>query len=173
MTRYAYQYEVSSESGRERHVAIPWARLTDTTPTLGDPAEVTSVQAGRQLTGTVVNAGAAVAAGGTAEAILNVARGATYYHYVRNVLTYSADPVAEATWGAINVGDPVYYDAEQDALNGIKLSTAPTQSDGATRNTLFGFVVLNQDEDADDFPKGTAQEGSTQECAVLQAGPEA
>ena len=171
MTRYAYQYEVSSESGRERHVRIPWARLTDTTPTLSDPAQVTGLTAGRMLTGTVINAGTAVAAGGTAEAILNVANAAVYWHYVRNVLTYTAGPVAEATWGAINVGDPVYYDAEQDALNGVKLSTSPLQSDGATANTLFGWVVMNQDEDADDFGKGTALAGSTQECAVLQAGP--
>lgn len=169
----AYEYEVSSESGRERHVAIPWARLTDTTPTLAEPAQVTGLTAGRMLTGTVVNAGTAVAAGGTSEAILNVAWGAVYFHNVRNVLTYTSGPVAEATWGAINIGDPVYYDAEQDALNGVKLSTAPTQSDGATRNTLFGWVVMNQDETASSFPKGTALAGSTQECAVLQGGPEA
>lgn len=168
-----YEYEVSSESGRERHIAIPWARMTDTTPTLGQPAEVTSLTAGRRLTGVVVNAGTATAAGGTSEAILNVARGATYYFNVRNVLTYTAGPVAEATWGPINIGDCVYYDAEQDALNGVKLSTAPVQSDASTRNTLFGFVVMNQDEDADDFPKGTDQAGSTQECAVCFAGPEA
>lgn len=170
MTRYAYQYEVSSESGRERHLAVPYARLTDTTPTLGDPAQVTGLTAGRMITGTVVNAGTTVALGGTAEAILNVANGAVYFHYVRNVLTYTSGPVAEATWGAINVGDPVYYDAEQDALNAVKLSTAPLQSDGATANTLFGWVVLNQDEDADSFPKGGIT-ASTQECAVMQAGP--
>ena len=157
-------YEVSSESGRERHVRIPYARLTDVTPTLHDPAQVTSVVAGTQMTGTVVTLDAT-----DSVVILNVATGAAYFHNVRNVLTYNAGPVAEATWGAINVGDPVFYDAEQDTLNGIKLSTSPLQSDGATPNTLFGYVTMFQEEvNATDFPKGTAIAGSTQECAVTQ-----
>ena len=155
-------YEVSSESGRERHVRIPYARLTDVTPTLHDPAQVTSVVAGTQMTGTVVTLDAT-----NSVVILNVATGAAYFHNVRNVLTYGGGPV-EATWGAINVGDPVFYDAEQDTLNGIKLSTAPLTSLGAA-NTLFGYATMFQEEvNATDFPKGTAIAGSTQECAVTQ-----
>jgi len=98
--------------------------------------------------------------------IINIASGATFFHNVRNVRTYNAGPVAEATWGAINVGDPVYYDAEQDTLNGIKLSTSPLTSVGAA-NTLFGYVTMFQEEVAGDFPKGGVT-ASTQECAVTQ-----
>lgn len=160
-------YEMSSEAGRERHVLIPWSRLTDTTPTLGDPACVTSLIDGMEMCGTVVNAGTTT----TDEyALLNVAEGAVYRHNVRNVLTYSAGPVAEATWGAINIGDPVFYDDEQDTLNGVKLSTAPLQSDGSTVNPRFGTVIMLQDEDSSDFGKGTALAGSTNLCAVLQCG---
>jgi hypothetical protein len=83
-------------------------------------------------------------------------------------LEYTAGPVAESVWGPINIGDPVYYDAEQDALSGNKLSTAPQQSDGATANTLFGNVVMMQDEDADDFAKGEALVASQHLCAVMQ-----
>lgn len=163
----AYEYQQSSESGRERMVKIPWSRLADATPSIHDPAQVTGLTAGEQMTGTVVNAGTATT---NEYVILNVAEGRREYHNVRNVLTYSADPVAEATWGPINIGDPVYYDAEQDALNGVKLSTAPQQSDGATANARFGVVIMHQDEDEDDFAKGTDQDGSTQECAILCCG---
>ena len=163
MTRTTtYNYEVSSESGRERHQPIPYARLTDQTPTLHDPAQVTGLVPGSTMTGTVITLDAT-----NSEAIINIADGAVYLHNVRNVLTYAGGP-AEATWGPINVGDPVYYDAEQDTLNGIKLSTAPAASTNAA-NTLFGHVTMLQDEtNTADFPKGTAIAGSTQECAVTQ-----
>lgn len=160
-----YTYEVSSEGGRERMLVIPWARLNDATPTIGDPAMVTSLLPGTNLTGTVLNAG--VAADPYIE--LNIAKGARYWHNVRNVLTYGAGPVAELTWGPINIGDPVYYDPEQDTLNGIKLSTCPLQSDGATANPLFGFIGLRDDETAASFPRGTALVGSTDAFCVVQA----
>ena len=153
-------YEVSSESGRERMVRIPYARQTDATPTLHDPVQVTGLIAGRTLTGTSITINAT-----RSVSILNIASGAAYFHNVRNVLTYAGGP-AEATWGAINVGDPVYYDAEQDTLNGIKLSTSPLTSVGAA-NTLFGYVTMFQEEVAGDFPKGGVT-ASTQECAVTQ-----
>jgi len=157
-------YETSSEAGRERHVLVPWARLTDATPTLGDPAAVLSRIAGTQVCGTVVNAGTTT----TDEYVLiNVAEGAVYRHNVRNVLTYTAGPVAEATWGAINVGDPVFYDAEQDTLNGIKLSTAPLTSAGAA-NPRFGTIILLQDQTASDFP--TAATALSDVYAVMQTG---
>jgi len=105
----------------------------------------------------------------TSESIVNFAVGAVYRHGVRNVLTYSAGPVAEATWGPINVGDPVYYDAEQDALSGNKLSTSPLTSAGAA-NARFGIVVMQQTETAASFPKGAALVGSAHMCAVLQTG---
>ena len=159
-------FEQSSEAGRERHVRIPFTRLTDATPTKGDPAQVTGLIPGEQMTGVVMNPGTTV----DPYAILNVAEGRMERQNVRNVLTYSAGPVAEATWGPMNIGDPVYYDAEQDVLNGVKLSTSPLQSDGSTANARYGVIVLMQDEDADDFPKGTSQAGSTHECGVLCCG---
>ena len=158
-----YNYEQSSESGRERHIRVPYARQTDVTPTLHDPVQVTGLIAGLMITGTNITLDAI-----NSESVVNVADGAIYRHGVRNVLTYTAGPVAEATWGPINIGDPVYYDAEQDALTGNKLSTAVQQSDGATANTLFGHVLMMQDEDADDFEKGAAQVASQHLCAVMQ-----
>lgn len=165
MTIATYEFQQSSEGGRERMFPIPYTRLADATPTKGQPARVTGLIAGRMMCGTVYNAGS------TADpyAVINFAEGRVEMHDVRNVLTYTAGPVAEATWGAINIGDPIFYDAEQDTLNGIKLSTSPLQSDGATLNEFFGWAVTHQDEDADDFPKGGVT-ASTQEVAVLCAG---
>lgn len=157
-------FEQSSESGRERHLPVPWTRLTDTTPTLGDPAQITGLPAGTQQTGTVIVPGSA----GDPVAIINTADGAVYAHNVRNVVTYNAGPVAEATWRAINIGDTVYYDPEQDTLNGIKLSLCPLQSDGATANARFGHITTLQDEDSSDYSKGTALAGSTHVCGVEQ-----
>ena len=154
-------YEVSSEAGRERELRVPYARLTDQTPTLHDPAQVTGLVPGSTITGTVITINAT-----RSEAILNTADGAAYFHNVRNVLTYNAGPV-EATWGVINIGDPVFYDAQQDTLNGIKLSTVPVAFGGAA-NTLFGHVTMLQDETSASFPKGAALVASTQECAVSQ-----
>ena len=163
----AFDFQQSSEAGRERMIRIPHARLTDITPAVGEPAEVTGRVAGEQITGVVYNAGVLVT---NTYAILNVAKGQVIRASVRSVLTYNAGPVAEATWGVINIGDPVYYDAEQDVLNGVKLSTAPIQSDAATVNTKFGNVVMLQDESADDFPKAAADAGHTVTCAVCLGG---
>lgn len=159
-------FEMSSESSRERMVLIPWTRLTDATPTKGDPAQVTGRIAGEQLTGTVYNAGTIA----DPYAVLNVAEGRMERHNVRNVLSYTAGPVAEAVWGPINIGDPVYYDAEQDVLNGIKLSTSPLQSDGATPNARFGTIIMLQNETSASFYKGAALVGSTHECGIVGCG---
>ena len=160
-------FELSSESSRLRMVKIPWSRLTDATPTKGDPSQVTGLIAGAKMCGTVYNPGVTTT---NEYAILNVAEGRMERQNVRNVLTYSAGPVAEATWGAMNIGDPVFYDAEQDALNGIKLSTAPLQSDGTTPNARFGTIIMLQDEDKDDFAKGDDQAGISIECGVICCG---
>src|SRR4030042_5929220 len=96
-------YEVSSE-GAVRHWEIPYARLTDATPTPTNPAEVTSLLPGTQLTGTILTIDA-----DTSFAVIDFTSSMVYYHYVRNVLTYNPG-VAELTWGPINIGDPVYYD---------------------------------------------------------------
>lgn len=154
-------YEQSSESGRERHLNIPYSRLLDVTPTLHDPACVTGLPVGTQLTGTVVTLDAT-----DSEAVINHARGAVYRHYLRNVATYNGG--VEATWRAIQVGDAVYYDASATMPATAKLSLSPLNNLGAA-NTLFGWVVLDQEEDSTDFGKGTTQAGSTWLCAVAQA----
>lgn len=157
-----YDYEQSSEGGRERELLIPWTRLTDTTPTLHDPAQVTGRVIGQSITGTIITVGSAA----DPYVVLNTADGAVYRHNVRNVLTWNAGPV-EGTHGELNIGDPVYYDPQSDAINGVKLSTAPVEFGGAL-NTLFGHIVMMEDEDSSDFPKGADTVGSTHVCAIMQ-----
>ena len=158
-------YEQSSESGRERHLNIPYSRLEDGTPTLHDPACVIGLPTGTQITGTIIDLSAT-----DLEVVLNHARGAVYRHYVRNVATYDLTiALHEETWRVINVGDAVYYDEESDFLNGVKLSFAPLESDAATPNPLFGWVCLLQDETYADFYKGIGSSGSTHLVAVVQA----
>jgi len=151
-------YEVSSE-GAVRHWEIPYSRLTDITPTPTNPAQVTSLLPGTQLTGTILTIDA-----GDSIAVIDFTCSMVYLHYVRNVLTYVG--AAENTWGAINIGDPVYYDHSATMPAGVYLSTAPAAADAAA-NTLFGFVVPANDTDA--FPKG-AGVASTQRCAIMQIG---
>ena len=95
-------YQVSSE-GAVRHWWIPYARLEDATPTPTNPAAVLSVTDGTQLTGTILSVDA-----GDSIAIIDFTCSMVYRQDVRNVLTY--DGGAENTFGAINIGDPVYYD---------------------------------------------------------------
>ena len=167
MTVASYEFEQSSEDGRERIVLIPWSRLIDATPTKGQAACVNGLHATLRCCGTVWNAGEVTV---DEYALLNIAEGRRERHPVRGVLTYTAGPVAEATWGVLNIGDPVYYDAEQDTLNGVKLSTARTQSDGVTINPFWGWVTMTQDEDEDDFEKGSAIAGVTSDVALICAG---
>jgi len=158
-----YNYEQSSEGGRERMVRIPYARLVDTTPTLHDPAAVTSLLPGAELIGTVITLDAT-----NSIAVLNTADGAVYRHNVRNVLTYNPG-VAELTWGLINIGDPVYYDPSASMPATCKLSTSPLNTSGAA-NPIFGVVVMLQDEadNGSDFPRGSAIAGVTDAFAVRQ-----
>ena len=153
-------YEQSSESGRERMLPVPYARLHDATPAVGDPACILGLIPGTEKCGTVISIHA-----GRALANLNVARGAIYRHNVRNVLTYNAGN--EATWGPINIGDPVFYDPSATMPAGVYLSTSPLDNTGAA-NSLFGHVVMQQDETAADFPRGTALAGFSDCFAVLQ-----
>lgn len=154
-------YQVSSE-GAVRHWEIPYARLTDATPTESNPAEVTSLLPGTQLTGTIlsIDAGASVA-------VIDFTCSAVYFQDVRNVLTYNPG-VAELTWGAINIGDPIYYDHSASMPAGVYLSTSPTGTD-TVANTLFGHAVPRNDTDMALFPKGGVT-ASTQEVAVMQLG---
>lgn len=154
-----HDYEVSSE-GAVRHWEIPYARLTDATPTPTNPAEVTSVIPGTQLTGTILSVDA-----GESVAVIDFTCSMVYYQYVRNVLTYNGG--VEATWGAINIGDPVFYDNSATMPAGIYLSTSPLDNLGVA-NTLFGHVVP-KDVDNETFPKGGVT-ASSQRCAVMQIG---
>lgn len=156
-----HDYEVSSE-GAVRHWEIPYARLEDATPTPSFPAAVISLLPGTQLTGTILTVDA-----GDSVAVIDFTCSMVYYHYVRNVLTYAQG--AEATWGPINIGDPVYYDGSGTLAAGVKLSTSPLDASGVA-NPLFGFVVPANDVDMALYPKGTAIAGSDQLCAVMQVG---
>jgi hypothetical protein len=156
-----YDYEQSSESSRERHVLVPYSRMTDATPTLHDPAEFTGAVAGVKVTGTIIKIDAT-----DSIAVVNVAKGAVYRHNVRDVLTYSG--ASEFSWRALNIGDPVFYDPSAAMPAYTKLSISPLNASG-TANTMFGWIVMMQDEDVNDFPKGTGlTPGSTHVCAILQ-----
>jgi hypothetical protein len=153
-------YEVSSE-GAVRHWEIPYARLEDATPTPSNPAAVTSVLAGTQLTGTILTVDAA-----RSVAVIDFTCSMVYWQEVRNVLTYNGGN--EATWGAINIGDPVYYDSSATMPAGVYLSTSPLDN-AAAANPLFGHVVPANDTDMALYAKGGAT-ASTQDCAVMQIG---
>ena len=154
-------YEVSSE-GAVRHWEIPYARLVDVTPTPTNAAQVTGLLVGHMLNGTIL-----VIDAGRSVAIVDFTPSMVYRHDVRNALTYNGGN--EATWGAINIGDPVYYDdgATMVAL-GIYLSTSPLNAAGVA-NSLFGYVVPADEVDMALFPKGGIV-ASTQRCAVMQLG---
>jgi len=142
-------------------VMIPYARLTDTTPTVSLPAEVTSVLPGTQLTGTIISIDA-----DDSVAEIDVRCSSVYYHEVRNVLTYSGE--AENTWGVINIGDPVYYDNSATMPAGVYLSTSPLDNLGAG-STRFGFVVPCNDDDRSNYPTSPAT-AATEDCGVCQHG---
>jgi hypothetical protein len=155
-----YGYEQSSEGGRERHVEVPYDSLTSD-PVLHAPARVVCNNlATGALTGTIVTLDDA-----DEIAVINVAKGAIYAHNVRNVLTYSGG--SEATFGQITIGARVYYDPSSTMPAGCYLSLAASNAAGGS-NTPFGWVVMLQDETANDFPKGSSSSGSTHLCAVLQ-----
>lgn len=152
-------YEHSS--GPVMTIAVPYARLTDATPTAGNPCEITGVLVGTQLTGTIMTVDA-----GDSIAIVNVAPGFIGNWEVRNVLTYGGG--VEATWGAINYGDPIYYDKSATMPAGIYLSTSPLDNTGAA-NTLFGYIATKTSEAAALYPLGGIT-ASTQDCQVQQRG---
>jgi len=153
-------YEVSSE-GAVRHWEIPYARLADATPTPTNPAKVLGRVAGSELTGTILTVDAT-----NSVAVVDFTASMVYKFSVRNVLTYAVG--AEATWGNINVGDPVYYDVSATMPAGVYLSTSPQDNTGAA-NPLFGWVVPANDTDT--FPKGANGVASTQtDVAVMQRG---
>ena len=156
-------YEQSSEAGRERLIKIPYARMADITPTIHDPAQVTGLLAGAQMTGTVITLDAV-----NSTVILNVAGAAVFRHNVRTANAYDGGG-NETGWVALNIGDPVYYDTDSDANNGVKLSAAPLLGSGVA-NPRFGTIGMLQTETAASFAKLAGATGNTHLCAVIQAG---
>lgn len=153
-------YEVSS--GPMLTWEIPYARLADATPTPSNPAQVTGLVPGAEITGTIITVDA-----GASVAVINFAPAAVYLFTVRNVLTYGGGN--EATWGAINIGDPIFYDASATMPVGTYLSTSPLDNTGKI-NSLFGRAVPASDADMALYPKGGAGIASTQSVAVMQHG---
>ena len=145
---------------------IPSARLIDTSPTVSNPACVNGLDYanGEALSGVILSLG--TSPGGTAYAVLDVMPGNVYFFDVRNVLTYNLG--AEQTWGAINIGDPVYYDDSGTMPAGVYLSTSPLDSAG-NANVKYGHVVGCNTDDMEDYPKGGAT-ASTQDCGVMLIG---
>ena len=146
---------------------VPSARLIDTSPTVSNPAAVNGRRYanGEALTGVITSLATSVA--GTAYATLDVMPGNVYFFEVRNVLTYNVG--VENTWGAINIGDPVYYDDSGTMPAGVYLSTSPLDN-GGVNNVKFGHVVgCNVNTDMEDYPKGGAT-ASTQDCGVMLIG---
>jgi hypothetical protein len=120
---------------------------------------------GNQCTGTILSIDAT-----NSIAIIDFTCSMVYRHTVRNVLTYSGE--AENTWGAINIGDPVFYDRSPTMPAGTYLSTSPNDNLGAA-NPQFGTVVpmalnTNWDTDAGTYP--TAATALTATCGVMQSG---
>lgn len=155
-----YDYEVSVE-GAERKWILPYARLSDTTPEVGEPALVSGRVAGALMGGAVLSLDA-----DDSVAVLDLTPGKIYAWNVRNVLTYNGG--AENTFGAINIGDPVYYDPSSTMPAGVKLSTSPLDKDGGT-NSVFGHVIAKDDTDQALYPKGGAT-ASTQAVGVIVKG---
>jgi hypothetical protein len=150
-------YEVSSESA-VRHWEVPFARLENATPAITEPAALLSRIDGTQLTGTVL-----VVDDDDDIAIVDFTHSMVYLHDVRNVRTYYQG--AAATWGVINIGDPIFYDRSATMPANVYLSTSPLDEDG-NDNPLFGFRVIPHDE-TDVAAKGSSA-AATVEIAVMQ-----
>lgn len=152
-------YEHSS--GPVFTIAVPYASLTDATPTPGNPCQITGVLVGSFLCGVIMEIDV-----GDSIAIVNIAPCFTGNWQVRNVLTYA--PPAEATWGAIAYGADVYYDSSATMPAGVYLSTSPLDNTGAA-NTRFGHIGAITSEAAALYPLGGAT-ASTQNCQTVMRG---
>lgn len=158
---YNPDYEVSSE-GAVRHWEVPYARLENNAPIESEAAAVLSLIPGTQITGTVLVVDAV-----TSIAVIDVTCSMVYRHTVRNVLTYAG--AVEATWGPINIGDPVFYDRSATMPATVYLSTSPLDNLGGA-NALWGHVVPVNIADMATFPHGAALVASTHELGVMQIG---
>lgn len=157
-TRWDYQ---ASTEGAERILAVPYARLEDTTPEVGHAALLLSAVEGTQVGGVVLSLQADLS-----RAVIDVTPGKLYWMPVRNVITYSGS--AEATFRAINIGDPIYYDESATMPAGVELSTSPLDAAG-NANAVWGYAWGADQADELLYPKGTTT-ASTQNCGVLARG---
>ena len=157
-----HAYEVSSE-GEVHHWEVPYLRLVDTTPEETHPACLQSqLLNGVQLTGTVLTIDATL----PAFAVIDFTPGMVYRQTVRNVRTYAP---AEATWGVINIGDPIFYDRTPALIAAdIQLSTSPLDPAG-TANALYGFAV-DDGSGTITWPMSTAGAATTVNVPVMQVG---
>lgn len=154
-------YEVSVGSA-EQHWQIPLANLEFATPVASSPIAVKSDVAGTQLTGVALVVDSTFCVG-------DFTPGNVYKMKVRNTLTYGAGP-AEATWGAIHIGAPIYYDRSALVPADCHLSTSPLDQAGAA-NPLFGFrVPLNETDTADKGADGVASTQSGVAIMIIGAG---
>lgn len=141
---------------------FPYARLEDITPTVTNPAAVLSRIVGTQICGVIVGVHA-----GDAVVTIDLSAGKITRQSTRNVLTYAQ--AAEATWGVINIGDPLYYDRSATMPVGTYLSTSPLDA-AAAANPLFGHVTSwDEITDMPAFPKA-AITAVTLDLAVIQRG---
>jgi len=163
-------YEVSSE-GAVRHWEIPYARLCHATPMETNVNQVNGLLPGHELTGMVLTIDAV-----NSVAVMDFTAGMVYRNDIRNCLTYAGGGGgAEATWGLVNIGDPVYYDDSTVMPAGVYLSTSPNNNAAApVANPLYGFVVPANDADMALFlPAGRGiaiAPGSTLRLAIMQIG---
>jgi len=151
------QYEVSSE-GAVRHWNVPYARMFDVTPTVTQPACLTNVVIGDEICGTILSIDAA-----NSLAVVDFTSSMVYRHSVRDVLTYGG--AVEATWGAINIGDSIFYDGSATMPAGTKLSTSPLDNTGAA-NAKFGWAAYSG---GITYPLGSVV-AATVVVAVMQRG---
>ena len=152
-------YEVTSQNSG--HWPVPYARMSDVTPTPTNPARVTATLAAAEVCGTVLSIDANVSM-----AVVDFSPAMVYLHNVRNVTTYALG--AESAWAAINIGDVIYYDPSGTMPAGVKLSTSPLDEDDDA-NPVFGRAVAANPTDAALYPLGGIT-ASTQTCAVMQVG---
>ena len=163
-------YEVSSE-GAIRHWEVPYADLSNLTPVPTNPARVTGLIPGADLTGTILSIDAT-----NSIAVVDTTSGMVYRHDVVDIAGYAGGGAANA-WLAINIGDPVYYDASAPVLAlGAFLSLSPLEAITGFANTRFGWVVPGPlaggfDTDAASFPQGTGLTPSVlHRICVMQRG---
>jgi len=150
-------YEVSSQNSG--HWLVPYARMSDVTPTPTNPARVTATLAAAEVCGTVLSIDANVSM-----AVVDFSPAMVYLHNVRNVTTYALG--AESAWAAINIGDVVYYDPSGTMPAGVKLSLSPLDSAGAGTCTRFGVAAYSA---RITFPLAGAV-AATVRCPVMQRG---